>query len=201
MRWRQESAKSLGERPSFQTGTGVQAKGYKASNRAQRMRLDDGIKPRDDRRCVGDLKACAIVQPKRGWLESLTLCVVTTNSRLRLLVSSQLLANSKDQQLGLCPTYSLQSLRPRVAAGTLLRVGLAARDVGVIGGVLLRHLGERRLVIWFGIGRETAARSSRVLCTDEVELVGEWRLWVVRRASQFKVGMVVKFVLMGDDDE
>jgi hypothetical protein len=96
---------------------------------------------------------------------------------------------------------SLQSLRPRVAAGTLLRVGLATRDVGVIGGVLLRHLGERRLVVWFGIGRETAARSSRVLCTDEVELVGEWRLWVVRRASQFKVGMVVKFVLMGDDDE
>lgn len=38
-------------------------------------------------------------------------------------------------------TYSLQRLRPSIAASTLLGSSLAAGDIGVVGGFLLRHFG------------------------------------------------------------
>lgn len=43
-------------------------------------------------------------------------------------------------------TYSLESLRPGIAASTLLSAGLAAGDVGVVGGFLLGHFGCSREV-------------------------------------------------------
>lgn len=51
--------------------------------------------------------------------------------------------NSQQLDSKIIKTYRLQRLCPGIAASTLLRRSLAAGDIGVVGGILLRHFGCR----------------------------------------------------------
>ena len=57
-------------------------------------------------------------------------------------------------------TYSLKSLRPCIATSIVLRASLAAGDIRVVGGVLLRH--GRELVVMTRIGKEARCLFDRV---------------------------------------
>jgi hypothetical protein len=58
------------------------------------------------------------------------------------------------------PTYRLKRLRPRISSALLLRRGLAAGDVRVIGSVLFRHgcwmAASREIGSWFSTGFDEA---------------------------------------------